>query len=62
MVELCDCEQRKEKVGPKNRRKRKREAKPALEKPKVDAEKPLLARTNEGELVKGYHGFPLAQF
>ena len=69
MVELCDCAPRKENKDnkPRNKRKTKREATAALEgeRPKVatvDAEKPLLPRTSEGELVKGYHGFPLVQF
>ena len=57
LVELCDCAPRKEKEGPKNRRKMKREAKPTLEGEKpnaatVDAEKPLLSRTSESELGK----------
>ena len=59
LVELCDCVPRKERVGPKNRFNTKREAKAASEgegeKPKeasVDAERPLLPRTGEGELGK----------
>ncbi len=57
MVELCDCVVKKEKVGTKNRRKRKREATAALE-----GEKPLLSRTSEGELGKDTTVSPLCKF